>query len=325
MPTLKGIAVPSKAILVTGAGGFVGGHLLPALRAAFPTAKLIGTGQEPDAGLIALDITRRDAVRQVIAAQQPDICIHLAGIAAIGTAIADPDHAWAVNLHGTLNIADAIQAEAPHCRMIFISSAECYGASFKSGLKLDESAVLAPMNLYAATKAAADLALGARTGRGLRLLRLRPFNHTGPGQTEDFVVPAFAGQIARIEAGLAPPEIAVGALDSERDFLDVRDICAAYVQCVAQDAELPDDVILNIASGQAVKIATILEMLLARTPHNITIRQDPSRMRPVEISTAIGDASRARRLLHWQPRIPLAETLDSVLDFARQKTRSHTG
>jgi GDP-4-dehydro-6-deoxy-D-mannose reductase len=323
MPTLKGIAVPSKAILVTGAGGFVGGHLLPALRAAFPTAKLIGTGQEPDAGPIALDITRRDAVRQVIAAQKPDICIHLAGIAAIGTAIADPDHAWAVNLHGTLNIADAIQAEAPHCRMIFISSAECYGASFKSGLELDESAVLAPMNLYAATKAAADLALGARTGRGLRLLRLRPFNHTGPGQTEDFVVPAFAGQIARIEAGLAPPEISVGALDSERDFLDVRDICAAYVQCVALDAELPDDLILNIASGQAVKIATILDMLLARTPHNITIRQDPSRMRPVEISTAIGDASRARRLLHWQPGIPLAETLDSVLDFARQKT--HTG
>ena len=205
--------------------------------------------------------------------------------------------------------------------MIFISSAECYGSSFKSSQKLDESAVLAPMNLYAATKAAADLALGARAGQGLRLLRLRPFNHTGPGQSEDFVVPAFAGQIARIEAGQVLPEISVGTLESARDFLDVRDVCAAYVQCVAQDAGLPDHAILNIASGQAIKIATILEMLLSRTQHRITIRQDPARLRPAEIPTAIGDATRAAQLLHWQPQIPMAQTLDSVLDFARQKTR----
>jgi GDP-4-dehydro-6-deoxy-D-mannose reductase len=325
MPTSNGTAVLSKTILVTGAGGFVGGHLFHALRAAFPAARIIGTGQHADAGLIALDITRRDSVRQIIAAEKPDFCIHLAGIAAIGTALANPDQAWAVNLHGTLNIADAIQAEAPQCRLMFISSSECYGSSFKSGQKLDESAVLAPMNLYAATKAAADLALGARAGQGLRLLRLRPFNHTGPGQNEDFVIPAFAGQIARIEAGLAPPEISVGTLESERDFLDVRDVCAAYVQCVAQDAELPNDAILNIASGHAVKIATLLEMLLANTPHSIKVRQDPARLRPVEIPTAIGDATRAMRLLHWQPKIPLSQTLDSVLDFARQKARAQAG
>jgi GDP-4-dehydro-6-deoxy-D-mannose reductase len=320
MPISNGTAVPAKTILVTGAGGFVGSHLLPALRAAFPEARILGTAQTSHAGLTALDITHRDAVARIIATEKPDVCIHLAGISAIVAASANPDHAWEVNLHGTLNIADAIQAHAPHCRMIFISSAECYGSSFKSGQKLDESAVLAPLNLYATTKAAADLALGARASQGLRLLRLRPFNHTGPGQSEDFVVPAFAGQIARIEAGQAPPEISVGTLESARDFLDVRDVCAAYVQCIARDGELPDHAILNIASGQAVKIATLLEMLLSRTQHSITIRQDPARLRPAEIPTAIGDATRAMQLLHWQPQIPMAQTLDSVLDFARQKT-----
>lgn len=322
MPTSSGTAVAAKTILVTGAGGFVGSHFLPALRAAFPSARIIGTGQHKHTNLVALDITQRDQVRQVIAAAQPDLCFHLAGVSAIGAAMAAPDRAWAVNLHGTLNLADAIQATAPDCRLVFISSAECYGASFKSGQKLDETAPLAPMNLYAATKAAAELALGARIGQGLRLLRLRPFNHTGPGQSEDFVVPAFAHQIARIEAGLAPPEISVGALEPERDFLDVRDVCAAYVQCAAHEADLPPDAILNIASGNAVKIGTILDMLLTRATCPITIRQDPTRLRPVEIRTALGDAGQAMRLLHWQPQIPLSETLDRVLAEARQKIQA---
>jgi GDP-4-dehydro-6-deoxy-D-mannose reductase len=307
--------VAAETILVTGASGFVGGHLLPAMRAAMPAAKIVGTGS----GLVELDITQSAAVRRLVAELRPDICIHLAGKAALGAALADPARAWAVNLHGTLNLADAMQEFTPRGRLIFISSSECYGASFKSGQKLDETAPLAPLNLYAATKAAADLALGARVGLGLRLLRLRPTNHTGPGQSEDFVVPAFAGQIARIEAGLAPPEILVGALQPARDFLDIRDVCAAYAACVQRDAELPDDAILNIASGQAVPIGTILDLLLARTKCRITVRQDPARLRPVEIPTACGDASRAMRLLGWRPEFTLEQTLDSMLEFARRK------
>ena len=176
--------MPARTILVTGAAGFVGRHLIPALAAAFAETRIIGTGLHGAPDLMPLDVTQPDAVRGLVAAQKPDICFHLAGIAAPGQARADPGRAWTVNLQGSLNLADAILAAAPRCRLVFISSAEAYGASFRAGEPLDETAPLAPINLYAATKAAADLALGARVGEGLRLLRLRPFNHTGPGQDE---------------------------------------------------------------------------------------------------------------------------------------------
>jgi GDP-4-dehydro-6-deoxy-D-mannose reductase len=225
--------------------------------------------------------------------------------------------AWAVNLHGALNVADAILANARHCRMIFASSAECYGGSFRSGRKLDETAPLAPMNLYAATKAAADLALGAKAADGLLVLRLRLFNHTGPGQREDFVVPAFCGQIARIEAGLAPPEILVGALTPERDFLDIRDVCAAYIASVAQFDRIPNNQILNIASGNAVRIGTILDILIAKARCKVAIREDSARLRPVEIAHAAGNPARAAEVLGWRPMYRLEDTLESVLAFAR--------
>jgi len=306
-----------KAILVTGAGGFVGRHLLAALAAAFPDARITGAGILNEAES-TLDVTDRGQVFAAFKELQPDACIHLAGIAAIGAATQDPELAWAVNLHGALNVADAILAHARQCRMIFASSAECYGASFRSGRKLDETAPLAPMNLYAATKAAADLALGALASAGLLILRLRLFNHTGPGQREEFVVPAFAGQIARIEAGQVPPEILVGALTPERDFLDIRDVCAAYVASVAQFDAIPNNQIFNIASGRAVRIGTILDMLISKASRDIAIRQDPARMRPVEIAHAAGDATRAAKVLGWRPIYSLEETLDSVLAFARE-------
>jgi GDP-4-dehydro-6-deoxy-D-mannose reductase len=305
-------------ILVTGADGFVGRHLLAALAVAFPLASIIGTSRFAGQGEL-LEITDAEQTREVFARLQPDICIHLAAIAAIGEARSNPRQAWEVNLHGTLNVANAILAQAPQCRMIFISSAECYGASFKSGLPLDEDTALAPMNLYAATKAATELALGVLAGDGLRLLRLRPFNHTGPGQAEAFVAPAFAGQIARIEAGLMPPEIAVGALTPERDFLDVRDICTAYIACMQKFDSLPNNLAINIASGKTVKIGAILDILLARSSASITVRQDPARLRPVEISRAVGDTARANTLLGWRPYFALEDTLQTVLNFARQQ------
>jgi len=298
-------------IFVTGAEGFVGSHLLPVLRDTFPAAEILGLGET------RLDITDRDAVFAGIAASRPDACIHLAGIAAIGAALADPARAWAVNLQGPINIAEAILAHAPACRLICVSSAEVYGASFRAGTALDETAALAPMNLYAATKAAAEMALCAQAAAGLRLLRLRPFNHTGPGQTPAFVVPAFAQQIARIEAGEQAPVISVGALSPARDFLDVRDVCAAYAAALTRFDDLPQNTVLNIASGQPVQIAEILRRLLALSDQKIDIREDPAKRRPVEIPLAYGDASRAARLLDWRPIHSLDETLSTVLASLR--------
>lgn len=303
----------SGGVLVTGARGFVGRHVC---------AALLASGIEvfqPE-----IDITNRDAVRAMIGEIQPKHCLHLAGVAAIGAARADPERAWTVNLHGTLNLAGAIRDSAPGCRLIFISSADIYGSSFRAGEALDERAVPAPLNTYGATKAAADLALGAMAAEGLDVLRLRPFNHTGPGQSADFVVPAFARQIARIEAGIDPPVIKVGALRPERDFLDVRDVARAYAQVITLGDALPSGIILNIASGIPQRIGVVLSSLLELSKVEVCVEEDQARLRSFDIIRAVGDASQARAMLDWEPLVPWSETLADVLNDWRARVRYET-
>lgn len=297
-------------VLVTGATGFVGPHLIEALRAGIPGAEVKAA---------SADVSHAETVAEEVRAFRPDRCIHLAAVSAIADAKRDPLGAWRVNLHGTLHLADALQAHAPDCTLIFASSAEAYGLSFRSGGALDETTALAPANTYAATKAAADLALGAYAQAGLRVVRLRPFNHTGPGQSDQFVVAAFARQIARIEAGVQPPVLSVGNLDSARDFLDVRDVCAAYVACCRRAADLPGGAIMNVASGTPRRIGDMLSDLLRLSSARVDVVADPARMRPSDIPVAAGDAGLARRLLGWAPAIPWSDTLASVLEDWRRR------
>ena len=292
-----------RRIMVTGAKGFVGRHLLPAIAARFPSANVI----TPD-----FDITDRAAIEGAIRADTPDACIHLAAIAAIPVARQDPDRAWSVNLHGTLSLAEALLAEAPECLLVFASSADAYGASFRSGVPLTEDAPLAPLNVYGATKAAADLALGALAASGLRVVRVRPFNHTGAGQSEDFVTAAFARQLALIAAGKQPPVLQVGDLSPVRDFLDVRDVCAGYVDCVAAAESLPQGAILNLASGTPRRIGDVLEDLMHAAGITADIRTDTARLRPSDIPVACGNAERAHVLLGWAPTVPWTETVTAV-------------
>jgi GDP-4-dehydro-6-deoxy-D-mannose reductase len=294
-------------VFVTGASGFAGRHF----------CALAG----PDTELItpAVDITDRAAMRAAVQDAAPDIVLHLAAIAANAVAMADPARAWDVNLFGTINVAQA--ALAAGAKLIFISSGEVYGASFAPGLALDETAALQPQTLYAATKAAAEMALCALMPAGLHHVVLRPFNHIGPGQSEHFALPAFAGQIARIEAGLAPPVLAVGNLGAERDFLDVRDVCAAYGRAVTHFEKLSSGTVLNIASGAKLQIQTLLDRLLAMSPAKIQVVVDPSRRRGAEIMHALGDASRARHLLGWAPSQNLDETLAAILAQARKNVQ----
>jgi len=292
-------------ILVTGASGFVGRHLMPALAAAFPHAILATP---------SIDIQDPQQVEDAVRAASPDVCVHLAAVSAIATARQDPDHAWKVNFHGTMHLAWALSQHAPDCQMLFVSTADAYGASFKAGKPLDEHAPLAPLNVYAHTKAAADFALGGMAGQGLRVIRLRAFNHTGPGQTADFVVPAFACQIARISAGLQPPVLEVGNLNTWRDFLDVRDVCNAYVACIARRDHLAPGTILNVASGEPRRIGDMLMALAALAGVKLEIKPDPSRIRDTDIRLACGNASRARDQLGWVPAIPWTKTLQDVLE-----------
>ncbi|MDG4876490.1 GDP-mannose 4,6-dehydratase [Mesorhizobium sp. WSM4935] len=312
-------------VLLTGANGFVGPYVLDALRrvcghdiAVAATSK--DGGPHPAFGQVeVLDVTDPAAVQDAVARHRPTHVIHLAALAALETAQADPRNTWRIHVGGALNVANAVLDKAPDCSLIHVGSGLVYGESAKAGQPLDESTLLAPIDDYAVTKAAADLALGALSRQGLRCIRMRPFNHTGPGQTEAFAVPAFAMQIARIEAGLAPPVIRVGNLDARRDFLDVRDVANAYARAVLNSRNLAPNIIFNVASGVPWRVGDILDLLLAQSSAKIVMEQDPLRLRPSDLPCIVGDASRARSLLGWAPEHPFEDTLAAVLEDCRAR------
>ncbi len=302
--------IPSR-ILITGASGFVGGHLIAELQKQMPSARLF---------LEAFDVTDRVATDKAILAASPEACVHLAAVSSIAEARHDPSRAFDVNLTGTLNLAQSILDHSPECCLIHVGSAECYGASFQAQQPLDETAALAPLNLYAASKAAADLALGALAAEaGLRVVRFRPFNHTGVGQSESFVIPALAGQIARIEAGQQDAVIKVGDLTVYRDFLDVRDVVRAYRLALECFERLPRGAVFNLASGVSRQIGMILNMLLRMSNSIIFVEQDPARFRPVDVPAASGDARAVSKALAWLPEVKFEATLAAILASARTK------
>ncbi|MGH7083436.1 MAG: NAD-dependent epimerase/dehydratase family protein [Acetobacteraceae bacterium] len=304
--------VPQR-ILLTGGAGFVGSHLRLALAARFPAARVLPTGEREQPGIRRLDVTDGAAARAVIGDFRPDAVIHLAAVSAVTEANRDAERAWRVNLDGTRRLAHAVLERVPDALFLFVSSAAVYGRSFRPGLPVAESAPLAPLDTYAATKAAAEMALSALTGEGLRLVRLRPFNHIGPGQSEAFAIGAFAAQIARIEAGLQPPELAVGSLAAERDFLDVRDVSAGYAAALEKDGTLENGIALNLASGTARRIGAVLEELLSLARVPITVRTDEFRLRPVDLPRSVGDPTLAQRLLGWRPEISWGKTLADLM------------
>lgn len=317
-------------ILITGARGFVGPYVAEALRRTFGTGHTIfatakEAGEHPAFGTIsALDVTDLAAVGDALDRYTPSHVIHLAGIAAPAVASADPQMAWRVHVHGALNLSRAILDKAPDCWLVHVGSGLVYGESAKFGLPLDEKTLLSPMDEYSVTKAAADLALGAEVRRGLKCIRMRPFNHTGAGQSEAFVLPAFAKQIAGIEAQLAPPVLRVGNLDAERDFLDVRDVANAYALAVKNSHQLSSGIILNIASGIPRRIESILQQLLQQSSMQITVERDPKRLRPSDLPRITGNADLAGALLGWKPEHPFEETIAIVLNDWRQRVSNGT-
>lgn len=314
-------------VLVTGAEGFVGRWLIRALVSDLPPGSEIVAGSRQEALVeepgrvrpIVLDVTDRAGVRAAVAAIRPSGVVHLAAIASVPQAGRDTRLAWSVNLHGTMNVAEAVRDEAPEARLVFAGTSEAYGGTFvaRDG-PLDETAPLDPANAYAASKAAADLLLGQMAREGLGAVRMRPFNHTGPGQGEDYAIPAFAAQIARIEAGSQPPVLRVGNLDARRDFLDVRDVVRGYVLALTRPGIAPG-AIFHLASGRPVRIGDALETLLGFARVRIRVEQDPGRLRPSDIPVTIGSARRAGTELGWAPTIPFARTLGDVLDGWRDR------
>lgn len=306
-------------VLVTGAEGFVGSWLLAELSSNLPAgATVLATGHQVTARVTrALDVTDRSAVDDLVHDFRPTCVVHLAAISSLTRARAEGRETWNVNLFGTLNLAEAVLQHAPDARFLFASSSEVYGGSFNDvGGVADETTLLDPRNPYAATKAAADLMLGQMASAGLRSVRLRLFNHTGPGQSTAFAVPAFAAQVAAIERGLQPPVLKAGNVDARRDLLDVRDVVAAYRLVIAAPV-LPNGIAINIASGVPRRIGDIIDALVDMSPVAIEVELDKALLRPTDVPLTMGDARRAKELLGWEPSIPWDTTLHDILSAHR--------
>ncbi len=207
---------------------------------------------------------------------------------------------------------------APAATLFFVSSSEVYGRSFLAG-PVGEDAPLQPMNVYARSKAAAEQVLADVLPAAARLIVARSFNHTGPGQDERFVLPSFAAQIARIEAHRQPAEIRVGDLDAARDFLDVRDVCRAYVALIEAAPALPARSVFNVASGSSRSIRSLLEILASQSSARFAVVVDDTRLRSVEIPNAVGRNDRLRAAVDWTPIHPIDETLAALLQRARER------
>jgi GDP-4-dehydro-6-deoxy-D-mannose reductase len=316
-----------RRILLTGGTGFVGGYLAPAIAAACPAATrllLRRPGERIERqgwSVVDAEIDDPGAIGRMIADFRPDLVLHLAAQASVGAAINAPDLTWKVNYEGTVNLARACAPLRP--TFVFVSSSEVYGESFRDG-PADESTPQKPMSVYAQSKAAAEAALPAALGEGARLIVLRPFNHTGVGQDLRFVLPSFAAQVAEIEVGRRPPRLEVGNVDAIRDFLDVRDVCAAYVAVIELAPGLPrlgetgaEANVFNIASGDPRRIGDLISLLQRQAKVGFEIGVDPARLRASDIAAVAGSSARLERLTGWRPSIPMERTLGEMLEHFR--------
>ena len=311
--------------LITGAGGFVGGHLCAYLL-AHTDWELMGTvyphpvdaqPQEPRLRLRHTDLRDPEGVQALVGEVQPDTIFHLAAQSFVPASFADPWDTLQNNIRAQLNLLEAVRRSGRDVRVLVVGSNEEYGAPKPEELPQTEESPLRPNNPYAVSKVAQDfLGLQYYLAYGLPVVRVRPFNHTGPGQAPRFVVPAFASQIARIEAGLQAPVMQVGNLDAARDFTDVRDIVRAYHLAVSQGE--PGEV-YNLASGRPQSVRGLLEMLLSYSQAEIRVERDPDRYRPVDVPMAYGSAEKFRRRTGWGPQILFAQTLRDVLAYWREQ------
>jgi GDP-4-dehydro-6-deoxy-D-mannose reductase len=309
-------------VLITGATGFVGSYLCPKLKSrghviygtCFPERPENCDRTVADQ-IVHLDIRDAEELSGFVEKIRPDWVFHLAAVSSVRRSWEMREETFRTNLAGTNNLFEAIRQYSPRSRILYVSSSDVYGVLTPIDKALSEEDPTEPVNPYAFTKIAGEL-LAKFYSRieGLDIVCARPFPHTGPGQSADFVCPDWALQIAQIERGDLDPVLSVGNTGIQRDFLDVRDVVKAYVFLMEKGR---NGEIYNICSGQAIALKNVLDKLLSLTSEEIEVRIDPLKMRKTDIPLLVGDNQKIRNETSWEPEIPIEQTLSDLLEHSR--------
>lgn len=311
---------------ITGIGGFVGSYLAKDLTGeGFEVHGMV----EKEGGHLGVisdckvktvlhtcDISDSQRLTRILCEIVPDLIFHLASVSFLPQAALEADRTFQVNLLGTLNLYEAVRKNGLSSRILFVGSAQEYGLTFNERSSVNEDCPLKPVDPYSTSKAAADLlSFQYCYGVGLPIVRVRPFNHSGPGQSEQFVCSSFAKQIAEIELGRKRPLLHVGNLEVRRDFLDVRDIVRAYRLALIKGKV---GEVYNVCSERSLSIREILDIFLSFSEMRIKVVQDPARKRNLEIPKIVGECKKFKADTGWQSAIPLEQTLRDLLNRWRQ-------
>jgi len=311
--------------LITGIGGFVGRHLLAHLQAEGDTVFGLGraadcVGLPDDVRVFLADLSDRPAVEGVVRDVGPEAVYHLAAQSSTGDSLVDP---WATignNLLGQLNLFEALLAHNQRPKVLVVGSSDEYGHLRPEDVPTNEDVPLRPTTPYAVSKVGQDV-MGYQyfAQHQLPVVRVRPFNHTGPGHDARFVIPSFAKQLAEMEVGDREPVLRVGNVDVARDFCDARDMVRAYRLAVV--AGVPGDV-YNLGRGQSMRIADIVEELIGLCRLRVQVIVDPALLRPSDVPRQEADTRKFTALTGWQPVIPWHTTLRETLDYWRAAVSS---
>jgi len=306
-----------KRVLITGSGGFVGRILVDAT--ADRGFEVWGADRAPSESFsgerqLSVDLTNETAVGKLLDQAQPDAIVHLAGQASVHRSFEEPIETILNNTLPILYILDRLRAGPGTCRLLTVGSADEYGpVASPDLLPLREEGPVEPNNPYALAKSIQNQYCGGyATLYGLDVVMTRSFNHTGAGQRDTFVLPSFARQVAEIKLGRREPVIRVGNLDVKREFLDVRDVCDAYLALLERGRRGET---YNVCSGISYGLRDMLERLCAIAGVEVTIEVDPERLRPVDTPELRGDPAKIESDTEWRAKTPIEDTLRSLVEY----------
>lgn len=302
-------------VLVLGASGFAGRAFRPVAEAA--GFEVVGSARHPDVSDLVCDLLDPPSIEAAILRSRPEVVVNLAGAASVTQSLQQPGATFEVNALGALNLLQAVTVHAPEAHVLCVSSGDVYGDVPPAELPVGEQRQLAPETPYAASKAAMEVVCGQfERARGLRVTIARSFNHTGPGQSDDFAASSFARQIAEAERDGEPEAmLEVGNLDPLRDFGDVRDVARAYVAILKGGLTGT----FNVSSGRPIRIRRVVELLAEASTIPVRFEAVPERARPGEPEALYGSSELLERETGWRPEIPLAKTMTDLLDWWRHQ------